>query len=611
LVLAAIGLLCETLCTVGSIGTLLWLCQQVFSADATARSLMLDKLSDPRVIAWVGDWTGLVAWVPSGRFAGFAFLLGIVAVFAVAGGVGRFAHHYCTQLALTRLIALVREDMFDRLVRLDMETVIAEGSADRLSRVMRDTGGVRAGLAEISTRAIRQVLQGVALLGWAILLDWRLVAIFVLPLPLVLYMVRQIGRRVRASSHQTLTLWSPTIAAFQRVLKGLRVVKVHHAEDSEATHFKRTNRRLLDEQLRLAFYKSLSSPAMELMAILILLLLMLGAAWYVFEAGGQQPAQMVLVIGLLGMAAATLRPLTEFNNALQSSDAAAERVLEVLHLPIEDFDVDAKQPGLPRHAESVVFDSVGFTYPGREDPALLDIELKVPHGALCAIVGPNGAGKTTLLGLLPRLYPPSCGRVLIDGHDIASHSLRSLRRQMAVITQETVLFDGTVAENIAYGLSDVLFERVVDAASRAHAHEFIEKLPQGYDTEVGEDGVRLSGGQRQRIAIARAILRDPAILIFDEATSEIDSESESRIIEALDEVTRDCTTFVIAHRLSTVAHADMIIVLRDGQVDAVGTHEHLMETCELYQNLSRMQLSAGEGSGANRRTTASRGNRHD
>ncbi|HHN77416.1 MAG TPA: ATP-binding cassette domain-containing protein, partial [Phycisphaerales bacterium] len=284
-------------------------------------------------------------------------------------------------------------------------------------------------------------------------------------------------------------------------------------------------------------------------------------------------------------------------NDIHQSAAAAERIVQMLHEPIEPGH-DRRLPKLPRHTRSITLEHVTVTYPGAERPAIRDISIEIPHGQTLAIVGPNGSGKTTLLGLVPRLFDPDGvkthldepqGVVRIDGVDIRTVSVRSLRRQIGVVTQETVLFAGTIAQNIAYGAEGVSHEKIVDAAKKARAHEFIEAKG-GYDTVVGERGLTLSGGQRQRIAIARAILRDPSILILDEATSMIDAESEGQISEALAEFAAGRTTLVVAHRLSTVINADRIAVLDKGELVDVGVHGELLERCAVYRQIAERQL---------------------
>jgi subfamily B ATP-binding cassette protein MsbA len=320
---------------------------------------------------------------------------------------------------------------------------------------------------------------------------------------------------------------------------------------------------------------------------------------------------MFLALASLGIAGASLRPLTGIVNDIQQSSAAARRDLgsalaeppEPGHSTVRTDDrgrrsrVKEPLPRLARHEREIRFDGVTFTYPGAEHPSLHAVELTVPHGQTVAIVGPNGSGKTTLMALIPRLFDPDealdnprgGGRVLIDGHDIRMVSLRSLRRQIAVVTQETVLFRGTIAENIAYGMRGATREQIEAAARGARAEEFIAAKG-GFDAEVGERGLTLSGGQRQRLAIARAILRDPAILLLDEATSMIDAESEARINDALAEFSAGRTTLIVAHRLSTVMNADRIVVLDEGRLVDHGTHAELLQRCSVYKGIAEHQL---------------------
>ena len=265
--------------------------------------------------------------------------------------------------------------------------------------------------------------------------------------------------------------------------------------------------------------------------------------------------------------------------------------MEAMQIPIEPTGPEARsKPALPRHMSEVRFESVSFAYPGQETPAVRDVSLQVKHGQTVAIVGANGSGKTTLLSLIPRLIEPTRGQVLIDGRDIASSNLRSLRRQIAVVTQQAVLFEGSIAANIAYGRSHEPREKVIAAAQAAYAHDFISESAKGYDTMLSESGEGLSGGQRQRLCIARAILRKPAILILDEATSQIDADSETKINQALRELTRDCTVFVIAHRLSTVIDADLIVVMTEGRILDQGTHDQLLDRCATYRSLNQAQM---------------------
>lgn len=339
--------------------------------------------------------------------------------------------------------------------------------------------------------------------------------------------------------------------------------------------------------------RALATPVVEVLTTIVFGGLAMVAAKWVMK-GDLELKDFLGTMGALFAAGASFKPLTGLLNDIQTSSGAAARLKEMMDLRPEPGH-DANLPRLARHKESVQFKGVTFTYPGAAKPALRNIELSVRHGERIAVVGPNGSGKTTLLALVPRLFDPDPeqGALLIDGVDIRTVSVRSLRRQIGVVTQETVLFRGTVRSNIAYGAEDVTQERIEAAARRARAHDFIAALPQGYDALVGDQGLTLSGGQRQRIAIARAILREPAILILDEATSMIDADSEAKIAEAINEFSSGRTCLIVAHRLSTVVNADRIVVMDQGAIVDQGKHAELLARCAVYRLIAENQLVKG------------------
>jgi ABC-type multidrug transport system fused ATPase/permease subunit len=330
-----------------------------------------------------------------------------------------------------------------------------------------------------------------------------------------------------------------------------------------------------------------SHPVLEVLGILAGAgAIIVGYTWV--ARGNLQGPDFLTLLVLLGAAAEAVRKTSDIWNKLQQANAAAERVFDVIDQPTEFEKLGALI--LPAVKGNVEFRDVVFTYPKAERRTLNHVNLTVTAGHNIAIVGPNGSGKTTLANLLPRFYDPDSGQILIDGHDIRAVTLESLRDQIGMVTQEVITFNDTIAANIGYGRHNATEEDIVAAAQRAFAHEFVCQLPKGYDTVIGEHGVGLSGGQLQRIVIARAVVKNPAILIFDEATSQVDADSEAKIHKAIEEIMRDRTTFIIAHRFSTVVAADVIVVMDGGRIIAQGQHEQLMETCHIYQGLYETQL---------------------
>jgi len=307
-------------------------------------------------------------------------------------------------------------------------------------------------------------------------------------------------------------------------------------------------------------------------------------AWFIFRRD-VEPARVLTLLLALSAAGAALRPIAKLSEKISEADAAAGRILELLRRPVEKMPSQSgtATAHASRHHREIVFEQVGFSYPAQNVPALDSVSFKVPHGRMVALVGANGSGKTTLLNLLPRLIEPSSGRVLIDGNDIAQMDLAGLRSQIAIVPQETVLFQETIADNIRFGCPQAGLEEVIQAAKDALAHEFIQRLPGGYNHRLGEMGSGLSPGQKQRLAIARAILRNPSILILDEATSQLDPDSEVKIHGVLQDLRGKMTQFVIAHRLPTVMDADLILVMSEGRLVGAGHHKKLMQDCENYR----------------------------
>jgi subfamily B ATP-binding cassette protein MsbA len=377
------------------------------------------------------------------------------------------------------------------------------------------------------------------------------------------------------------------LGKLQDVISAMKVVKVYNRQAYEKESFTAINLRLLRQQFKIAKLDSLAGPILETLGMIAGSVgLVFGAQW-VYE-GKMQPSEFFAFLIALGATAESLRKTSDVWNRIQQANAAAERVYSVIDQRPEAEAPDAFE--LEPLEDKIEFTDVVFTYPNAKTPTLKGINLSIQAGHNVAIVGPNGSGKTTLANLIPRFYDPDSGRVLIDGKDIRDATLVSLRNQIGLVTQNVVTFNDTILANIAYGRSDASKKEIIAAAKRAYAHEFISPLPNGYNTVIGEHGAGLSGGQLQRIVIARAILKDPAILIFDEATSHVDADSEAKIHAAIEKIMNDRTSIIIAHRFSTVINADVIVVMNDGQIIAQGQHEELIQSCQLYQSLYETQL---------------------
>jgi ABC-type multidrug transport system fused ATPase/permease subunit len=379
------------------------------------------------------------------------------------------------------------------------------------------------------------------------------------------------------------------LGRLQGVIHALRVVKVYNRQGHETAAYRTINRQYLRRVLRVAKVQAGTGPLMDVLAsVAMSAALLVGVRWIFGASQEIQPSSFFLLLVLLGTTAESIRKASDVWNRIQEANAAAERVFGVIDAAVESEDADAAE--LAPLASDLRFENIVFSYPGSDAVMLKGVNLTVKAGQTVAVVGPNGSGKTTLINLIPRFYDADSGSILIDGHDIRRATLESLRSQISMVTQNVVTFNDTVAANIGYGKPDATREEIIDAARRSFAHEFIEPLPDGYDSMIGEQSSGFSGGQLQRIVIARAILKDPSILIFDEAMSQVDADSEAKIHDALSGLMRDRTCFIIAHRFSTVISADSIVVMDNGQIAAQGSHEELIENCQLYRSLYETQL---------------------
>ena len=525
-------------------------------------------------------------------FTPLTFSLALVGIF-VLRGVFHFVASYCSAWVSNRVVLDLRAAMFDRLIRFPASFFDERSSGALMSKIAYDVAGVTAAATSVLTVMVRDSLAVIGLLAWLFYINWKLTLVALAVFPLVSMVVRLFSRRLREMSRGAQEAMGTLSHVLQETIESHKVVKIFGAQEYESARFKKANQQLRGYNMRQTVPAALTVPITQILAAIALAIIV-----YI---GLQQSLAQRTTIGefvsfvtAMLMMLAPLKHLTEISAPLQRGLAAAESVFGLIDEPAE---TDTGTIVLSHAQGHVTFEQVGFTYATRKEPALTHIDLIIAPGETVALVGGSGGGKTTLVNLLPRFYMPSSGRITLDGHDIETLTLESLRGNIALVSQEVVLFNDTIAANIAYGcLERTSREAIIAAAEAAHAMDFIRGTPNGLDTMIGENGMRLSGGQRQRLAIARALLKDAPLLLLDEATSALDSESERQVQAALDVLMRGRTTLVIAHRLSTIERADRILVLVHGRIVESGRHTDLLAARGAYARLYTTQYAEQSGS---------------
>jgi subfamily B ATP-binding cassette protein MsbA len=513
--------------------------------------------------------------------------LALLAVFFIKG-IFYFLYSYLLEWIGQCVIKDLRNRIYSHLNELSMGFFHKNSTGELISRIMNDVNMLQGSVSHALIHLLRDFFTVCGLLGVIFYMDWRLAFVSLIFIPMAAVPIVFFGKKFRRISTNYQQGVAEACDFLNETIRGARIVKAFCMEEQEKKLFGKKMQYLFDTLMTETKFRSLSHPLIEFLGGIGMALILWFGGMQVLE-GNSTPGTFMSFLTALVMLYEPVKGVSKINSTIQSGMAAATRIFNLLDIVPEIKELPESKI-LPRFHNTIEFDKVTFAY-DQDEPVLRDVQLTVAQGEILAVVGPSGGGKTTLSSLIPRFHDVCQGAVRIDGQDIRELTLHSLRSQIALVTQQTILFNDTVRNNIGYGSPNCTDEDIRQAAEAAFALEFIEELPKGFDTVIGESGTRLSGGQRQRVSIARAILKDAPILVLDEATSALDTESERKVQKALDNLMKNRTTIVIAHRLSTIKNADRIIVMQNGRLVEEGTHESLLEQHGVYEGLYTMQYA--------------------
>jgi len=545
-----------------------------------------------------GAANGGFMWVLKGGFAkvfdvadaplrDIMFFMLLIPVVGLVRGIAEYGSKYYIQWVGNRVVLDLRDAMFAHLNRLSLGYFVQSRTGDIISITTNDTTVVQSSVSTVVEDIAKEPMTILAMLVYIITLDPILALISIVLFPVCIFPVAMFGKKVRHHARESQQRIADLVSIIQENVACVRIIKAFGMEAYEQERFHKQNAQFFNRVMKVARARAAIEPIIVFISTIGICFLLL----YV-RSTQMTASEFITFAGAMVMLYAPVKKLSRIHLQIEQAAASAERIFIVLDTPIQVLEKE-NAVKLDETVQSIDFDYVGFSY--GDNPVLKDINLSIPAGTRVAIVGSSGAGKSTLVSLIPRFYDPVEGMIKINGTDIRNFTLSSLRQQIGLVTQDTVLFNDTVANNIAYGTANVTRDQVISAAKRANAHDFISVMEEGYDAVIGELGSRLSGGQRQRLAIARAILRNPPIMLLDEATSALDTESERLVQSALNELMKDRTVFAIAHRLSTVINSDLILVMEQGQVVEQGCHDELIGKNGLYKKLYDMQFSDAAG----------------
>ncbi len=530
-------------------------------------------------------------YVFSGNKTEALFKICVIVLFAFLGkNIFGYMQAYFLAHAEQGTMKDIRDAAYQHLHELPMSYFKQERVGNLISRITNDVNIVQSSISTTFLNLIREPLTIIVFLAIALSISWKLTLLAFITLPFSALIIGWIGVRLRKYSSIVQAKMADITSVLQETISGVKIVKAFGMEKYENEKFKSETKSFFKMMLHIVRVRNASSPITEFLSVIVGVVIIYYGGILVLEEHTLKASEFLGFLFAIFQLMPPIKELSGVNNRIQESSAAADRIFEIIDTPPLIKNIPGAKK-LIQFNNEIRFENVSFHYDDAEELVLDDLNFSVEKGKIIAFVGPSGGGKSTLVDLIPRFYDPTKGKILIDDIDIKEYEIKSLRTMMGIVTQETILFNESIKNNIAYGLDDYPFEKIIEASKTANAHNFIVQMPEGYDTVIGERGVKLSGGQRQRISIARALLKNPEIMIFDEATSALDNESELLVQEAIDRLMVNRTTFVIAHRLSTIRNASQILVLDKGKIIQTGNHEELIKQERgLYRKFYEMQF---------------------